>query len=69
MLKLTDDIMSFGKDGSRKAQAASLAAACVLAGPEAGFEMWQCLGAAAALSVYVVARAVHDFAQAWKTGE
>lgn len=64
MFKIGEEIISFGEAGSRKSQAAALGATALLAGPAAGFEQWQCLGVAAVFCVFIIGRAIHDYALA-----
>lgn len=63
-MRFLEEIFSFGEGGSRKSQATALGATALLAGPEAGFELWQCVGTAAIFAVFILGRAWHDAALA-----
>ena len=61
------EIIGFGETGSRKAQAFALGAAVLLTAPQIGLEKPYALGVAALAGVYILGRAIHDYALEMKT--
>ena len=60
-MKLIEEVISFGKSGSRKAQVWMLGSVALLAGPAMGLTANQTYGFAALSGVYVLGRAMHDY--------
>ena len=61
-MELMKEIVAFGQEGSRKSQAFAFGAVALLAGPSLGLDVEATHYFAGLCGVYIVARAIHDFA-------
>ena len=61
-MKLIQELITFGRSGSRKSGALALGGVAVLSSEKLGFAIWQGIAFAALCGVFIIGRAWHDAA-------